>query len=32
MGLRYITGDPLHPNRVVRHDRARLTRCYWKNL
>ncbi len=26
MGLRYITGDLLHHNRVVRHDQARLTR------
>jgi hypothetical protein len=26
MGLRYITGDLLHYNRVVRHDQARLTR------
>jgi uncharacterized cofD-like protein len=26
MGLRYITGDLLHRNRVVRHDQARLTR------
>ncbi len=26
MGLRYITGDLLHHNKVVRHDQARLTR------
>ena len=26
MGLRYVTGDLLHHNRVVRHDQARLTR------
>jgi hypothetical protein len=26
MGLRYITGDLLHHNKVVRHDQGRLTR------
>jgi len=26
MGLRYVTGDLLHHNKVVRHDQARLTR------
>ena len=26
MGLRYITGDLLRHNRVIRHDQERLTR------
>jgi uncharacterized cofD-like protein len=32
MGIRYITGDFLHHNKVLRHDQARLTRLLLKEF